>query len=117
MGKQQAQTFGERLFMQARFLIAMSDGTTPLTGDNIQSAQLYARSPSSEPNANIILLTFTQDGAGILYEATSIEAQISGNLEISFDGVPLYSPMIEEPIQDGKLLITGTFDKPVRRRW
>ncbi len=111
MGLREAQTFGEYLFMQATLRIAMSDGTTPLTSDNIQSAQLYARSPSCEPNANIILLTFTQDGADILYEATAMEAQIHGNLEISFDGLLLYSPLIEEPVQDGKLFITGAFDQ------
>ncbi|NQU83965.1 MAG: protein translocase subunit SecD [Parcubacteria group bacterium] len=79
--------------------------TTDLTGKQLKRAQI-----DFDPNTNEtqVSLEFNDEGQKFFAEIT--ERNVGKPVAIFLDGIPISIPTVQEPIRDGKAIITGTFD-------
>ena len=79
-----------------------------ITGADLKSAQLqFNQSAGSIPNQPVVLLTFNAEGARIFADLT--KKNVGRYFGMFLDGIPISIPVINEPIPDGKAVISGNF--------
>lgn len=77
---------------------------TGLTGRFLKRAALNFQTGVSQP---IISIEFNEEGAKLFEEITT--ANVGKQLAIFLDGAPISVPVINEPISEGKAVISGQF--------
>ncbi|KKW47910.1 MAG: Preprotein translocase subunit SecD [Candidatus Kaiserbacteria bacterium GW2011_GWA2_58_9] len=79
-----------------------------ITGKDVQSAQLeFNQALGGIPNEPVVLLTFDSEGTRIFGDLT--RGNVGRYFGMFLDGVPISIPVINEPIHDGKAVISGNF--------
>ncbi|MBI2610973.1 protein translocase subunit SecD [Candidatus Kaiserbacteria bacterium] len=78
-----------------------------ITGKDLKSAQLQFSQGLGGPSEPVVLLTFNAEGARIFAELT--KENVGRYFGMFLDGVPISIPVINEPIPDGKAIISGNF--------
>ncbi len=86
----------------------LSDGTVVLSGANVTSAQAASQKDSTMGNTEyVVSLAFDNEGATAFADATS--ANVGKQIYIVYDGDVISAPVVNEPITDGKCIISGNF--------
>ena len=83
---------------------------TPLTGRFLQTAAVQFDPNTHQPMVGI---TFNDEGQKLFAELTT--ANVGKTIAIYLDGRPISTPVVQEPIRDGKAVISGHFT-PVEAR-
>lgn len=78
---------------------------TDLTGKNLQKAEVQFNPQTGEP---VVGLTFNSEGVKEFAELTKTHQ--GERIAIFLDQAPLMAPVVNEPILDGKAMISGNFD-------
>lgn len=78
-----------------------------ITGKDLKSAQLQFSQGLGGPSEPIVLLTFNAEGARIFASLT--KENVGRYFGMFLDGTPISIPVINEPIPDGKAIISGNF--------
>lgn len=78
--------------------------TTPLTGRFLQTAAVEFDPNTHQPMVGI---TFNDEGQKLFAELTA--ANVGKTIAIYLDGRPISTPVVQEPIRDGKAVISGHF--------
>lgn len=78
--------------------------TSPLTGRFLESARLEFDQNTRQP---LVGLTFNEEGKKLFGEITS--ANVGKTVAIFLDGRPISTPVVQQPILDGKAVISGRF--------
>lgn len=84
--------------------------TTPLTGRFLKTAAVQFDPNTQQPMVGI---TFNDEGQKLFAELTT--ANVGKTIAIYLDGRPISTPVVQEPIRDGKAVISGRFT-PVEAR-
>jgi len=77
---------------------------TGLSGEHLERADVQFESEFGEPQ---IGLEFNDEGKELFSQIT--ERNVNKPVAIFLDGMPLSTPRVNEPIREGKAVITGTF--------
>lgn len=77
---------------------------TELTGRFLESAQLEFDQNTRQP---MIALTFNEEGKELFAQITA--DNVGKTVAIFLDGQPISTPVVQEPIRDGKAVINGRF--------
>ena len=86
----------------------LTDGTVVLSGANVNSAQAASQKDSTMGNTEyVVSLAFDNEGAAAFAEATT--ANVGNQIYIVYDGDIISAPRVNEPITDGKCIISGSF--------
>ena len=86
----------------------LTDGTVVLSGANVTSAQAASQKDSTMGNTEyVVSLAFDNEGAAAFAEATT--ANVGNQIYIVYDGDIISAPRVNEPITDGKCIISGSF--------
>jgi protein-export membrane protein SecD len=80
---------------------------TPLTGRYITKAALQFNNNATVNNSALVELTFNSEGADIFSKLTT--ENTGRYMGIFLDGAPISVPVIQEPINGGKAVISGNF--------
>jgi len=78
---------------------------TGLTGKQLKKAQVQFDPNTNEPNVS---LEFNDEGKKLFAEIT--ERNVGKPVAIFLDGSPITTPRVQEPIREGKAVITGKFN-------
>lgn len=84
--------------------------STALTGRFLQTAQVEF---DQNTHQALVSLTFNEEGKKLFAELTT--ANVRKTIAIFLDGRPISTPVVQEPIRDGKAVISGRFT-PVEAR-
>lgn len=76
-----------------------------VTNDNLSDVEAGVDTSNQEP-----VITFQFDAEGTERFAAATRANVGGSIAIVFDNQVISVPVIQEPIEDGKVQITGNFD-------
>ena len=86
----------------------LADGTTVLTGAEVVDARAATQKDSSLGNTEyVVSLEFDNTGKTAFAEATT--ANVGKQIYIVYDGSVISAPRVNEPITDGKCIISGNF--------
>jgi preprotein translocase subunit SecD len=77
---------------------------TPLTGRYLERAQIEFDPNTYQP---VIALTFNEEGKQLFADITT--QNVGKTVAIFLDGNPISAPVVQEPIRDGKAVISGRF--------
>lgn len=77
---------------------------TELTGRFLQTAQVQFDQNTNQP---MVGLVFNEEGKKLFAELT--KANVGKTIAIFLDGRPISTPVVREPITDGKAVISGNF--------
>jgi preprotein translocase subunit SecD len=77
---------------------------TALTGRYLENAQIQFDQNTYQP---MISLTFDEEGRKLFSEITT--QNVGKTVAIFLDGKPISTPVVQEPITDGKAVISGVF--------
>jgi len=80
---------------------------TGLSGQQLKKAAIQFDSTSGAPSVS---LEFNDDGKKLFGEIT--ERNVNKKVAIFLDGQPISIPVVNEPIKDGKAVISGSFSMP-----
>lgn len=78
---------------------------TGLSGQQLEKSMVEFDSTTNEPRVS---LAFDSEGKKLFAEIT--ERNVGKKVAIFLDGMPISVPTVNEPISDGKAVITGSFD-------
>src|SRR3989338_23341 len=87
---------------------AMVFVSTGLTGKDLKKAGVSFAQSGAESGQAVVDLEFTQDGAKKF--ATLTQANVGKPVAIFLDDQPVTIPIVNEPILDGRAVISGNFD-------
>ena len=86
----------------------LADGTVVLTGGEVTSAQATTqRDQTMGNNEWVVALSFDDKGKTAFAEATT--NNVGNQIYIVYDGGVISAPRVNEPITDGKCIISGSF--------
>ena len=85
----------------------LDDGSVILDGTHVVSAEAGSQKDSMNNAEYVVELEFDKEGAKAFGDATS--AHVGENIAIVYDGETISDPRVNEPITDGKCVITGSF--------
>ena len=107
-GVTDANAILEELCKPGSLEFQLSDGTVVLSGANVTSAQAASQKDSTMGNTEyVVSLAFDNEGATAFADATS--ANVGKQIYIVYDGDVISAPVVNEPITDGKCIISGNF--------
>ena len=106
-GVSDANTILEELGKPGSLTFELEDGTVILSGTEVASAQAGTQNDSMGNSQHVVSLSFTDAGKTAFAEATS--ANVGKRIYIVYDGEVISAPTVNEPITDGKCIITGSF--------
>jgi len=78
-----------------------------ITGKDLKSAEIQFNQSLGGPSEPIVLLTFNAEGARTFADLT--RENVGRYFGMFLDGAPISIPVINEPIPDGKAVISGNF--------
>lgn len=105
-GVQDAQQAIETIGKTAQLKFLKPDGTVVATGAEVKNAQVVFDGKSNEPQ---ISLEFNAEGTKSFAEATAELAPTREPIFIVLDEAVISSPSVNDPIPNGKSVITGNF--------
>lgn len=85
----------------------LSDGTSILDGTHVKSAEAGSQRNSMNNTEYVVELEFDKEGTKAFGDATT--ANVGNTIEIVYDGETISAPRVNEPITDGKCVISGDF--------
>jgi len=86
----------------------LSDGSIPLTGADVARVETVFSSNGYNENEILLELSMTEEGKEKLQKVTQEAYQNDrASIAICFDGEILYAPRVQQPILDGRMVITG----------
>ncbi len=85
----------------------LSDGTVILDGTHVTSAEAASQRDNMNNTEYVVQLEFDKEGTEAFAKATS--ENVGNNISIVYDGETVSSPRVNEPITDGKCVISGSF--------
>ena len=106
-GVSDANTILEELGKPGSLTFELEDGTVILSGTEVASAEAGTQSDSMGNSQHVVSLSFTDAGKTAFAEATS--NNVGNPIYIVYDEEVISAPRVNEPILDGKCIITGSF--------
>lgn len=88
----------------------IENGSVILTGNDVKSAEAGYVPDQYGANAPIVSISFTDEAAQIFGEATTAAASSGDTIAIYYDDHFISVPMVEEPINNGQCVISGSTD-------
>lgn len=88
----------------------IKDGSVILTGNDVKSADAGYVSDSYGNNSPVVQMQLTDEAAEIFAKATTEAAKAGETIAIYYDDHFISVPKVDEPITDGKCVISGSED-------
>ncbi len=88
----------------------IANGSVVLTGNDVKSAEAGYIPDQYGANSPIVSLSFTDDAAKIFGEVTTKAASSGDSIAIYYDDHFISVPTVEEPINNGQCVISGSRD-------
>ena len=85
----------------------LADGTVVLDGSHVVSAEAASQRDQMNNSEYVVQLEFDSEGAKSFADATT--ANVGRQISIVYDGEVVSAPRVNEPITDGKCVISGNF--------
>ncbi len=85
----------------------LDDGTVILNGSHVVSAEAASQRDKMNNTEYVVQLEFDKEGTKAFSDATS--AHVGDQISIVYDGEIVSAPRVNEPITDGKCVISGSF--------
>ena len=85
----------------------LSDGTVILDGTHVVSAEAASQRDNMNNTEYVVQLEFDKEGTEAFAKATS--ENVGNQIAIVYDGETVSAPRVNEPITDGKCVISGSF--------
>ena len=85
----------------------LSDGSVILDGTHVVSAEAGSQRNEMNNTEYIVSLEFDKEGTKAFGDATT--ANVGNTISIVYDGETISAPRVNEPITDGKCVISGDF--------
>lgn len=85
----------------------LMDGTQILDGSHVVSAEAASQRDNMNNNEYVVQLEFDSEGASAFGDATA--KNVGNQIAIVYDGETISAPRVNEPILDGKCIISGDF--------
>ena len=85
----------------------LSDGTVILDGTHVVSAEAASQRDNMNNTEYVVQLEFDKEGTDAFAKATS--ENVGNQIAIVYDGETVSAPRVNEPITDGKCVISGSF--------
>jgi SecD/SecF fusion protein len=105
-GVSDANAILEELGKPGSLEFRLSDGTTVLTGSQVQTASVKSQQNSTTGvTSYVVQLDLTSDGKEAFAEATT--NNVGNTIEIVYDDEVISSPTVQEAITDGTAIISG----------
>ena len=89
----------------------VAEGSAPLTGTDVKSAQAMTGTDSMGNSDIVVDLTMTEEGTKKFADATTRAYQRGETLGIYYDGKIISAPNVQAPLTDGSATITGNFSR------
>jgi len=88
----------------------IENGSVILTGNDVKSAEAGYVPDQYGANAPIVSISFTDEAAKIFGDATTKAASTGETIAIYYDDHFISVPLVEEPINNGQCVISGSTD-------
>ena len=85
----------------------LADGSEVLNGSHVVSAEAASQRDQMNNSEYVVQLEFDKEGAKAFADATT--ANVGRQISIVYDGEVVSAPRVNEPITDGKCVISGNF--------
>ena len=85
----------------------LDDGTVILDGTHVVAAEAASQRDNMNNTEYVVQLEFDSEGTKAFSDATS--AHVGDQIAIVYDGETVSAPRVNEPITDGKCVISGSF--------
>lgn len=110
-GLKDADEAMEMIGQTAQLQFVDQEGNIILTGENVRDSQVQILgTKQGQIGQNVVVsLELDEVGAESFYEATSRLAPTQGIIAILLDNNVISAPQVNDPIPDGKAIITGNF--------
>ncbi len=89
----------------------VAEGSAPLTGIDVKSAQAMTGTDSMGNSDIVVDLTMTEEGTKKFADATTRAFQRGETLGIYYDGKIISAPNVQAPLTNGSATITGNFTR------
>ncbi len=106
-GVSDANAILEELGRPGSLVFMDKDGNTVITGTQVANAQDGSITDKMGNTQVVVELQLTDDGKEAFAQATTKAAVNHDIIYIVYDGMPISSPSVNEPILDGTAIITG----------
>lgn len=106
-GVSDANTILEELGKPGSLTFELEDGTVVLSGTEVAAAQAGSQQDQMGNSQHVVSLEFNDAGTVAFAEATA--ANVGRPIYIVYDEMIISDPVVNEPIRDGKCIITGGF--------
>lgn len=106
-GVSDANTILQELGKPGSLTFELEDGTVVLNGNEVASAEAGTQQDNMGNSQYVVQLSFTDTGKAAFAEATT--NNVGKPIYIVYDDEIISYPTVEEPITDGKCVISGNF--------